>query len=119
MLITPLGHTEFLVDMASREGGNVRILIDSWLSDYALGDMMERTVKVRLDPEKIETIDAIYISHCHSDHFDPYTLMEIFRSASPMLIFPYTLRYLEPLLTEYLPQAKVKWLMNKEIFLFK
>jgi L-ascorbate metabolism protein UlaG (beta-lactamase superfamily) len=40
--------------------------------------MMERTVKVRLDAEKIETIDAIYISHSHTDHLDPYTLLEIF-----------------------------------------
>jgi L-ascorbate metabolism protein UlaG (beta-lactamase superfamily) len=39
---------------------------------------MERTVKVTLDPSKIETIDAIYISHSHTDHFDPYTLMEIY-----------------------------------------
>ena len=155
MLITPLGHTEFLVDMASREGGNARILIDSWLSDYALGDMMERTVKVRLDPEKIETIDAIYISHCHSDHFDPYTLYDLLGKGGgirgtndgglgngkgaknqssvstsssqllsqgapkPLLILPFTLRYLEPLLWEFLPNARVKWLMNKEVFLFK
>ena len=104
----------------------MRILIDSWLSDYAVGDMMERTVKVRLDPEKIETIDAIYISHSHSDHFDPYTLYEIFgrpplqrSSQKPLLILPFTLRYLEPLLTEFLPNAQVKWLGNREVLLFK
>jgi ribonuclease BN (tRNA processing enzyme) len=116
--------------------------MDSWFSDYAVGDLMERTVKVKLDPEKISTIDAIYISHAHSDHFDPYTLVEIYRSChvddrrhlaqgqtgkdfsssitetdglcrndkKPLLIVPFTLRYLEPLLTEYLPSARVHWL---------
>ena len=39
---------------------------------------MERTVKVDLDSEKIKTIDAIYISHSHTDHFDPYTLVEAY-----------------------------------------
>jgi L-ascorbate metabolism protein UlaG (beta-lactamase superfamily) len=61
----------------------VRILIDSWLSDYAVGDMMERTVKMRLDLSKISTIDAIYISHSHTDHFDPYTLVKIYGTYPP------------------------------------
>jgi L-ascorbate metabolism protein UlaG (beta-lactamase superfamily) len=45
--------------------------------------MMERTVKVRLELSKISTIDAIYISHSHSDHFDPYTLVEIYGTYPP------------------------------------
>jgi hypothetical protein len=119
MLITPLWHTEFLVDIANSEWENVRILIDSWLSDYAVGDLMERIMKMRLDPEKIKTIDAIYVSHSHTDHFDPYTLIEIYRYSSPLLILPFTLRYLEPLITEYLPSATMKWLDNREIFVIK
>jgi hypothetical protein len=79
--------------------------------------MMERTVKVRLGPEKLDTIDAIYISHAHSDHFDPYTLGEIYKSANPILILPFTLRYLEGLIHEYLPSTEVKWLDNRETFL--
>lgn len=39
---------------------------------------MERTVKVRLDLEKVTTIDAIYISHAHTDHIDPYILTKIY-----------------------------------------
>lgn len=35
MIITPLGHTEFLVDISSHSGEYVRILVDAWLSDYA------------------------------------------------------------------------------------
>lgn len=81
--------------------------------------MMERTVKVRLDPEKMQTLDAIYISHAHTDHFDPYTLIEIYKYASPLLIFPFTLRYLEGLLHEFLPHVKIHWLNNRETFLFR
>ena len=63
---------------------------------------MERTVKVRLDPSKIGTIDAIYISHSHTDHFDPYTLVEIYAHGKPLLLLPFTLAYLVPLIREYL-----------------
>lgn len=89
---------------------------------------MERTVKVKLDREKISTIDAIYISHAHTDHFDPYTLVEIYglrhsdegriqtpengenrffvpqndENQKPLLLLPFTLTYLIPLIHEYL-----------------
>jgi L-ascorbate metabolism protein UlaG (beta-lactamase superfamily) len=95
MILTPLGHTEFLLDIENKDSKNVRILMDSWLSDYAIGDLMERTVKVKLDTDKLKSIDAIYISHAHCDHFDPYTLLEIYKHANPTLILPFTLRYLE------------------------
>ncbi len=63
---------------------------------------MERSVRVELDPEKIATIDAIYISHSHTDHLDPYTLTEIYKHGSPILMIPFTLAYLAPLFREYL-----------------
>ncbi|MFZ2255410.1 MAG: hypothetical protein WAW59_04565 [Patescibacteria group bacterium] len=63
---------------------------------------MERIVKVQLDPSKVSTIDAIYISHSHTDHFDPYTLVEIYTHAQPLLLLPFTLEYLVPLIHEYL-----------------
>ncbi len=106
---------------------------------------MERTVKVRFDHEKLSTIDAMYISHAHCDHFDPYSLVEIYGSRHreersdpetkkgiphnvwiasqarndrklPLLILPFTLRYLEPLLSKYLPQAEIHWLGNRETY---
>lgn len=106
---------------------------------------MERTTKVRLDREKIQTIDAIYISHAHSDHFDPYTLMKVYGvrhsdkgrirvsgdseygsfvpqddgNKKPLLILPFTLRYLEGLIHEYLPQAEIHWLGNHETYSLK
>lgn len=123
MIITPLWHTEFLVDIKNSEDQNVRILVDAWLSEFAIWDLMERSVKVRLDREKLSTIDAIYISHSHTDHFDPYTLVEIYwlchseewsdpgkqkeishndENKKPLLLLPFTLEYLVPLIREYL-----------------
>lgn len=119
MIITPLGHTEFLLDIENKEGKNVRFLIDSWLSDFAVGDLCERAVKVTLDPEKISTIDAIYISHAHTDHLDPYTLLEIYKYANPILLLPVTLSYLVPIFLEYIPTIQIQILKNKEIFLFQ
>ena len=37
----------------------------------------------------------------------------------PILILPFTLRYLEPLIAEYLPSATVKWLANHEKYLLR
>ena len=78
---------------------------------------MERTVKVKLDTEKLKSIDAIYISHAHCDHFDPYTLTEIYKNANPTLILPFTLRYLEGIIHEYLPSAEVVWLEPRKPYL--
>ncbi len=119
MIITPLWHTEFIVDIANTTGGNVRILVDSWLSDYVIWDLMERSTQIRLDNEKIKTIDAIYISHSHTDHIDPYTLIEIYNYASPVLILPYTLRYLEQIFYQYIPSIQIEFLIPKKVFHFK
>lgn len=102
--------------MMNNEGKNISLLVDAWLSDYAIGDLMERTVKLRFDQEKLKMLDAIYISHAHCDHLDPYTLLEIYKYANPILILPFTLRYLEPLFTLYLPETKIQWLGNRETF---
>lgn len=119
MKITPLGHTEFLLDIENREGQMIRILVDSWLSDFVIGDLMERTVKVQLDTEKLSTIDAIYISHSHTDHLDPYTLIEIYKWANPVLFLSETLEYLDPLFRQYLPKANIRYLRNKTILTWK
>ena len=97
----------------------VHILVDSWLSDYAVGDLMERNTKIKLDPEKMKSIDAIYISHAHTDHLDPYTLVEIYQHASPLLIIPVTLRFLAPVFALYLPTAQIHYLAPRETFILK
>jgi Beta-lactamase superfamily domain len=119
MILTPLWHTEFLVDIKNSSGENIRILVDTWLSDYAIWDLMERSVRVRLDTEKIKTLDAIYISHAHTDHFDPYTLVEIYAHAQPLLILPVSLTYLLPLIREYLGDISVHILFPKKTFSLK
>jgi L-ascorbate metabolism protein UlaG (beta-lactamase superfamily) len=82
------------------------------LSDYAFGDLMERTPRIKLDSDKIKTLDVIFLSHAHCDHFDPYTLVPLFRVANPLLILPETLAYIIPVLTQYIPRAKIQILRN-------
>jgi hypothetical protein len=115
MIFTPLWHTEFLLDIENKEGNNIRFLVDTWLSDYVTWDLMERGTRVRLDHASLATIDYIYISHAHTDHFDPYMLIEIYAHANPVLILPNTLQYLEWLIREYIPQIEIVFLSNRRM----
>ncbi len=119
MLISPLGHTEFGITIQNKQGENIRILVDAWLSDYAFGDLMERTPRLELDNEKIKTLDVIYLSHAHCDHFDPYTLFPIYGIVNPLLILPETLAFLVPVLEKIIPQIKIQILRNREIFSYR
>lgn len=119
MLITPLWHTQFIIDIKNKNDENVKIMVDSWMSDYVLWDLMERTVKIIPDWEKIKNLDAIYISHSHTDHFDPYSLQKIYTKnnwKNPLLILPFTLEYLVPLLEEFLEDVEIKILFPWENF---
>ncbi len=80
---------------------------------------MERSTGFRLDRDKIKTLDAIYISHSHTDHIDPYTLIEIYKHTNPLLILPYTLRYLEEIFRKYIPGIQIEFLVPKKTFHFK
>lgn len=80
---------------------------------------MERSTKFRLDHEKLKTIDAIYLSHSHTDHIDPYILLEIYAYANPILILPCTLRYLEPVFREYIQNIHIEYLVPKKTFHLK
>ncbi len=120
MIITSLGHTQFLVDINNSQNESVKVLIDSWISDYVLGDLMERSVKIIPDYQAISGLDAIYISHSHSDHFDPYALIKIFDKnfeKTPILLLPYTLEYLVPLIREYLGDIKIEILFPNKNFI--
>lgn len=119
MLLTPLGHTEFLIEINNTQNESIKIMVDAWLSDYVLWDLMERSVQVVPNYENLKNLDAIYISHSHSDHFDPYTLTKIFANTSlkkPLLILPFTLEYLVPLIREYLGEIEIKILFPNEDF---
>lgn len=80
---------------------------------------MERTSKIVLDPEKLNMLDAIYLSHAHTDHIDPYTLIEIYKYANPILILPITLQYLEEIFHQYIPNAQIEFLSPKRSFYLK
>lgn len=118
MIIDYLWHSEFLVEIEWDNGKKVKILSDSWLSNYSIWDMMERNPLIKLDYTKLQDLDAIFISHSHTDHLDPYSLLEIYNSIKPrpILLIPETISFLVPLFEKYLPKQTIKVLKNREKF---
>jgi len=104
MRIHSLGHSCFLVEIAGNRPEPVRILADPWLGDHVVGDLCGRFPRIRIDWERLPAIDAVYISHSHTDHLDPYSLIQLRESLAepPLLLLPASLRYLEPLFEEHL-----------------
>lgn len=80
---------------------------------------MERTPRIALENEKLQSLDVVYLSHAHCDHFDPYTLVPLYCAANPLLLIPETLAYLVPVVNQYIPQAKIHILRNREMFTYK
>lgn len=117
MKIHYLWHSEFLVEMKNSSWETVKILSDAWLSNYAFGDMMARYPKIEVDFEKMQ-VDAIFISHSHCDHLDPYTLCKIYEAQKPrpLLLIPETLMFLIPLFEKYLPKQKIQILKSGQTF---
>jgi hypothetical protein len=110
MKLTALGHISFLLEIASERGGApVRILGDPWLSDYAIGDLMGRFPRLRFDPAAFEPLDAIFLSHSHTDHFDPPSLVRLWDSlrAKPALLLPASILHLRGILEEQLPGVRI------------
>jgi len=84
---------------------------------------MERNPMIKIDYSKLPKIDAIFLSHGHCGHIDPYTLInytliEMYQNIAPrpLLLIPETIEFLIPLFKKYLPKQKIKILKNKEIF---
>ena len=94
----------------------VRILGDPWLSDYAIGDLMGRFPRVRFRAAELGPVQGIFLSHSHTDHFDPYTLTRLWRElpARPLLILPQSLRYLEKLMREFLTGVEILYLEERK-----
>ncbi len=105
MNLLSLGHSCFLLEMSNSDGEEVRILGDPWLSDHVIGDLMGRAPRVRLDTAHFPRVHGIWLSHSHTDHFDPYTLIKLWRDLPhrPRLLLPQSLEYLLPLVEEFLP----------------
>ncbi len=115
MKIDYLGHSEFIVTIENSKWEEIKIMSDAWLSNYAFGDMMQRNPMIKLDYSKFEDLDAIFISHAHVDHFDPYTFIELYKNLKnrPTLLIPNTISYLTPLLDKYLPGQRYIILESK------
>lgn len=117
MKIHYLWHSEFLVEIKNSDWKTIKILSDAWLSNYAFGDMMARYPKIEIDYEKLE-VDAIFLSHSHCDHLDPYTLAKIYENLKPrpLLLIPETLLFLVPLFEKHLPKQKIHILKSGQTF---
>ena len=115
MKIDYLWHSEFIVTIKNSKWEDIKIMSDAWLSNYSFWDMMERNPKIKLNHSKFEEVDAIFISHAHVDHFDPYTFIELYKNLKnkPTLLIPNTISYLTPLLDKYLPEQKYIILKSK------
>ncbi len=109
MKLHALGHSSFLVEMTNSEDEAVRILADPWITDFVIGDLMSRFPRVRIDYDALPEIHAIFLSHSHTDHFCPYSLLELWTnlSSAPTILVPQSLAYLTDLLSEYLVDATI------------
>ncbi len=117
MNVTSLGHSGFLLEMQPRpDAAMVRILADPWISDTVIGDLQGRFPRVRLDYDALGTIHGIFLSHAHTDHLDPYSLVELWQKldSRPALLLPESLRFLEKLLCEALPDVEIHFLAHRE-----
>lgn len=106
MKILSLGHSAFLLSMRPAPGAEpVRILADPWISDYSAGDLMGRFPRIRFDAADLPEVHAVYLSHGHTDHLDPESLLRLHRElpGSPALLLPESIEFLTPLLTRHLP----------------
>ena len=117
MEILSLGHACYLLEMETSQGGEpLRILADPWLSDYLVGDLLGRFPRVRVEPDSLPRLDAVYISHSHTDHLDPYALVSLWPHLQPRpkLLLPQSLRYLEDLFCRYLDNPEIVFLADRE-----
>jgi hypothetical protein len=111
VILASPGHSEVLLEIEGSTGP-VRILFDAWLSDFAFGDFMQRNPRVDLG--SIGKLDAVYISHSHCDHLDPYTLTALYQKQTPVLVVPETIEFLVPLLSKFLPGASIEVLRHNK-----
>ncbi len=113
MRITALGHSAFLLEMEpAAAGAPVRVLADPWIEDYLAGDLLGRFPRIRLDVAALGPIDAVFLSHSHTDHLCPYSLTRLWAAfdSPPSLILPRSLEFLAPLLETRLRGSEMVFL---------
>ncbi|MFT5686750.1 MAG: hypothetical protein ACI8RZ_007707 [Myxococcota bacterium] len=122
MKITALGHSCVLLSFQHAETNQTtRILVDPWLSDHATGDAMGRFPRLRFAVADLAPIHAVYLSHAHCDHLDPYTLIRLWRELAepPVLLVPVSLTFLLPLLREHLSGVDIRVLEGHTPMMFR
>ena len=78
--VTPLGQSGFLFGHKT-----CKLLIDPYLSDYVEeveGEQSRRLSRPSLDPQKLDDVDWVLLTHAHIDHCDPKTVLPV-SEASP------------------------------------
>ena len=120
--ITALGHSCILLDLLTPENGqHTRILVAPWLTDHATGDGMGRFPRARFEVDALAPIDAVFISHAHSDHLDPYTLVRLWQELvrPPVLLLPVTLAFLKPVFEAHLDGCDIRLLAPHQAMPFQ
>ncbi|MCA8961947.1 MAG: MBL fold metallo-hydrolase [Planctomycetes bacterium] len=109
MKLHALGHSSYILEMRNSDDESVRILADPWITDYVIGDLMARFPRIRIDYERLPEIHGIFLSHAHTDHFCPYSLIELWRELpnAPVILLPQSLAYLQELLHEHLEECSI------------
>lgn len=110
MRITAFGHSCLGLAFGSSEDNDLTtILVDPWLTDHAVGDTMGRYPRVRFETGDLGPVHAVYLSHAHCDHLDPYTLLRLWQElpAPPVLILPVSLAFLVPVFERHLPSPEI------------
>ena len=103
--IEALGHSAFIATISRQDGSPFRLLADPWLDDHVIGDVGGRFPRIRTDWAQQAPIDAVWISHSHTDHLCPYSLMDLHQQLqpAPRLLLPTSLSYLSETFEEFLP----------------
>ena len=119
MQILGLGHSSWLLEMSRDDAsaeGPLRILGDPWLSDWLIGDLLGRFPRLRFEPRDLGPLDGIWLSHSHTDHLDPESLVRLYAELDPRppLLLPESLRFLEPIFREHLPAAELVFLSHEK-----
>src|SRR5262249_45971874 len=92
MRVEMIGHACLLC-----ETEDARILTDPWIVGPANFRSWWHLPELHLDPSQLPSLDYIYISHLHGDHFQEETLKQLDRRATVLVPRLYHNRMVEHL----------------------